>query len=241
MRILLAEVSRQLGQQVQQRLMSQYELDATTSVPMLNSMLIGRTYSLIVIAADMPPDECLGLVRHCRQVSQKSGIVLVTEPVPVLDRVRFLEAGADDILMRPVHPDEFMARARALLRRTVSTMTARLRVGNIEITEDGDVYLNGTRTDLQQAEQTVLSLLVRRSGRLVSKAMIDQAIAGTSCEELSPNAIEQRLSRLRKVLEQTNTRVRITTVRGGGYILEPVQIATAVRTRKIPTLAGALT
>jgi len=196
---------------------------------------------LIVVAADMPPDECLRLVRHCRQVSQKSGILLVSEPVPVLERVRFLEAGADDVLMRPVQADEFMARSRALLRRTGSTMTARLRVGNIEITEDGDVYLNGTRTDLQQAEQTVLSLLVRRSGRFVSKAMIDLAIAGTGCEELSPNAIEQRLSRLRKVLEQTNARVRITTVRGVGYVLEPVQIATAARTREIAALEDALT
>ena len=57
MRILLAEVNRQLGQQVQQRLMSQFALDAIASVPMLNSMLLERTYGLIVIAVDVPADE----------------------------------------------------------------------------------------------------------------------------------------------------------------------------------------
>jgi len=231
MRILLAEVSRQLGQQVQQRLTSQFELDAAGSVAMLNSILLERTYGLIVLAADVAPDECMRMVRQCRQFSPKSGILVVTEPVAVLDRVQILEAGADDILMRPVHPDEFMARARALLRRSGEATTTRVKVGNIEITEDGDIYLNGMRTDLHQAEHKVLSVLVRRSGRVVSKAMIDQAIAGSGSEELSSNAIEQRLSRLRRILEQANTRVRITTVRGAGYILEPMKILNKIHTR----------
>lgn len=231
MRILLAEVNRQLGQQVQQRLMSQFALDAIASVPMLNSMLLERTYGLIVIAVDIPADERSRLVKQCRQLSQKSGILVVTEPVPVQERVQVLEAGADDVLMRPVHPDEFIARARALMRRAGAAMTAKLRVGNIELSDEGEVYLNGMRTELQQAEQKVLSILVRRSGRLVSKAMIDRAVTGVASEELSPNAIEQRLSRLRKVLEQGDARVQITTVRGAGYILEPVQVAVTMRPR----------
>lgn len=233
MRILLAEVNRQLGQQVQQRLMSQFALDATASVPMLNSMLLERSYGLIVIAVDVPADERIRLVKQCRQFSQKSGIMVVTEPVPVLERVQMLESGADDVLLRPVHPDEFIARARALMRRAGIAMAAKLRVGNIELSEEGEIYLNGMRTELQQAEQKVLSVLVRRSGRLVSKAMIDRAVTGVESEELSPNAIEQRLSRLRKVLENANARVQITTVRGAGYILEPVQAAAPMRPRVV--------
>lgn len=231
MRILLAEVNRQLGQQVQQRLMSQFALDATASVPMLNSMLLERSYGLVVIAADVPADERVRLIRQCRQVSQKSAILVVTEPVPVHERVQALEAGADDVLMRPVHPDEFIARARALMRRAGSVMPSKVRVGNVELSEEGDVYLDGMRTELQQAEHKVLSVLVRRSGRLVSKAMIDRAVTGVEGEELSANAIEQRLSRLRKILEHSNARVQITTVRGSGYILEPLQAATAMPPR----------
>jgi len=227
----LAEVNRQLGQQVQQRLMSQFALDATTSVPMLNSMLLERSYGLIVIAVDVPADERARLVRQCRQFSQKSAILVVTEPVPVQERVQVLEAGADDVLMRPVHPDEFIARARALMRRSGGAMPTRIRVGNVELSEDGEVFLNGTRAELQQAEHKVLSVLVRRQGRLVSKAMIDHAVTGVESEELSQNAIEQRLSRLRKILEHANASVQITTVRGAGYILEPAQVAASIRPR----------
>jgi DNA-binding response OmpR family regulator len=211
--------------------MSQFALDATASVPMLNSMLLERTYGLIVIAVDVPADERASLVRRCRQFSQKSAILVVTEPVPVQERVQVLEAGADDVLMRPVHPDEFIARARALMRRSGGTVTTRIRVGNVEISEEGEVYLNGTRAELQQAEHKVLSVLVRRQGRLVSKAMIDQAVTGVATEELSQNAIEQRLSRLRKILEHANASVQITTVRGSGYILEPSRAAASMRPR----------
>jgi len=228
-RILLAEVNRQLGQQVQQRLMSQFALDSIASVPMLNSMLLERSYGLIVIAVDLAAEERLSMVRQCRQFSQKSGILMVTEPVPVMERVQLLDAGADDVLMRPVHPDEFIARARALMRRADTSGTMKIRVGNVELSEEGEVYLNGMRTILQLAELKVLSVLIRRSGRLVSKEMIDRAVTGISSEELSPNAIEQRLSRLRKLLEQGNARVRITTVRGSGYILEPMQAARVTR------------
>ena len=105
MRILLAEVNRQLGQQVQQRLMSQFALDSTSDVPMLNSMLLERSYALIIMAVDVHAEDRMQLVSRCRQFSQRSAILVVTEPVPVHERVQALEAGADDILMRPVHPD----------------------------------------------------------------------------------------------------------------------------------------
>lgn len=207
---------------------------------MLNSMLLERSYGLIVIAVDIPADERIRLVKQCRQFSQKSAIMVVAEPGPVHERVQVLEAGADDILLRPVHPDEFIARARALMRRVGASMPTRLRVGNVELSEEGEVYLNGMRTELQQAEQKVLSILVRRSGRLVSKEMIDRAVTGVESDELSQNAIEQRLSRLRKVLENGNACVRITTVRGAGYILEPVQVTVQVRARiQVRTLESA--
>ena len=229
MRILLAEVNRQLGQQVQQRLMSQFALDSTADVPMLNSMLLERSYALIIMAVDVHAEDRMQLVSRCRQFSQRSAILVVTEPVPVHERVQALEAGADDILMRPVHPDEFIARARALMRRTDTPEAARLKIGNVEISSEGEVFLNGTRAELQQAEHKVLSILVRRSGRVVSKAMIDHAVTGVASEELSPNAIEQRLSRLRKILEHANANVQIKTVRGVGYILEPLEVPVTMR------------
>jgi two-component system response regulator QseB len=134
--------------------------------------------------------------------------------------VQALEVGVDDYVMRPVHVDEFAARAKALVRRAGATQFERVRVGNLELTEAGDLFLAEKRVDLHQAEQKVLSILARRSGRVVSKAMLERAVAGTDREELSSNAIEQRMSRLRRILDASDSSVRITTVRGSGYMLE---------------------
>lgn len=215
-------------QLIQQRLFGQFEFDWAKDVPSLNSLLVQRGYALIILAMDVPFEDRLRLVDQCRQVSSKSAIMVVSEPVPVNERVQSLEAGVDDYVMRPVHVDEFAARAKALVRRADATHFTRVKVGNLELTGEGEFFLDGTRVELQQAEQKVLSILARRSGRVVSKAMIDRAIAGTDREELSSNAIEQRMSRLRRMLDASNSSVRITTIRGSGYMLEATSGGEAV-------------
>jgi two-component system OmpR family response regulator len=80
--------------------------------------------------------------------------------------------------------------------------------------------------NLQSGEERLLTILMRRSGRLVTKEMIDRALASES-EAMSANAIEQRVSRLRRVLEVARTDIQIKTVRGSGYVLEPASRQTA--------------
>lgn len=222
MRILLGDGQKSFLQLMQQRFFGQFEFDWAKDVPSLNSLVVQRAYALIILAMDVPFDDRLRLVEQCRQVSARSAIMVISEPVPVHERVKALEAGVDDYVMRPVHVDEFAARAKALVRRAGEARFERVRIGNLELTEGGDLFLAGRRVDLQQAEQKVLSILARRSGRVVSKAMLERAIAGTDREELSSNAIEQRMSRLRRILDASNSSVRITTIRGSGYMLEPI-------------------
>jgi len=219
-RILLGDGQKSFLQLIQQRLFGQFEFDWAKDVPTLNGLLVQRAYALVILAMDVPFEDRLRLVEQCREVSGKTAIMVVSEPVPVHERVKALEAGVDDYVMRPVHVDEFAARAKALVRRAGAEQFERVRVGNLDLTEGGDFFLSGKRMDLQQAEQKVLSILARRSGRVVSKAMLERAIAGTDREELSSNAIEQRMSRLRRILDASNSRVRITTIRGSGYMLE---------------------
>jgi len=119
--------------------------------------------------------------------------------------------------------DELAARAKALVRRVEPEVKPAMRVGNLELAGDGDFYRSGRRVELHFSEQRVLQVLARRSGRLVSRGMIDQAVKGPDGEELSANAIEQRMSRLRKILEMADAGVRITTIRGSGYVLEPLR------------------
>lgn len=241
MRILLGDGQKSFLQLIQQRLFGQFEFDWARDVPSLNSLIVQRAYALIILAMDVPFEDRLRLVEQCRQVSDRSAIMVVSEPVPVNERVQSLEAGVDDYVMRPVHVDEFAARAKALVRRADVAHFKRVRVGNLELTGDGEFFLDGSRVELQQAEQKVLSILARRSGRVVSKAMIDRAIAGTDREELSSNAIEQRMSRLRRMLDASNSSVRITTIRGSGYMLEPTSgNAAFVRAPRQPVTSGGI-
>jgi len=232
-RILLGDGQKSFLQLMQQRFLGQFEFDWAKDVPSLNSLLVQRAYALVILAMDVPFEDRLRLVEKCREVSTRSAIMVVSEPVPVHERVQALEVGVDDYVMRPVHVDEFAARAKALVRRAGATQFERVRVGNLELTEAGDLFLAEKRVDLHQAEQKVLSILARRSGRVVSKAMLERAIAGTDREEISSNAIEQRMSRLRRILDASNSSVRITTVRGSGYMLE-----VATRKEAQPGISG---
>lgn len=220
MRILLGDGQKSFLQLIQQRLFGQFEFDWAKDVPSLNNLLVQRAYALVILAMDVPFEDRIRLVEQCREVSGKSAIMVVSEPVPVQERVQSIEAGVDDYVMRPVHVDEFAARAKALVRRADASHFTRVKVGNLELTGEGEFFLHGSRVVLQQAEQKVLTILARRSGRVVSKAMLDRAIAGTDREELSSNAIEQRMSRLRRMLEASDSSLRITTIRGSGYMLE---------------------
>lgn len=228
MRILLGDGQKSFLQLLQQRFFGQFEFDWARDVPSLNNFLVQRAYALIILAIDVPFEDRMRLVEQCREVSGRSSIMVVSEPAPVHERVQSLEAGVDDYMMRPVHADELAARAKALVRRVDAAQLQRIRVGDLELTSEGELFLGGTRIELQMAEQKVLSILARRSGRVVSKAMLDRAIGGSDGEELSSNAIEQRMSRLRRILDASQSSVRITTIRGSGYMLEPTSGASSI-------------
>ncbi len=222
MRVLLVENQKQFGQLLYQRLRTQLDVDWIEDIPNLHTKLVERFYPLLILGMDVSIEDRLSLVEQCHQISARSAIMLVSESMQVHERIHALEQGADDCLTRPFHLDEFAARAKALLRRADASHFDRLRVGNIELSDEGDLLLNGVRADLQNAEHRLLSILVRRSGRMVSKAMIDHALTGQQGDELSANAIEQRVSRLRKILSHARADVQITTVRGSGYVLETI-------------------
>lgn len=148
MRILRATGQKSFLQLMQQRFFGQFEFDWAKDVPSRNSLVVQRAYALIILAMDVPFEDRMRLVEQCRQVSDRSAIMVISEPVPVHERVQALEAGVDDYVMRPVHVDEFAARAKALVRRASATQFERVRVGNLQPTEAGDLFLAGKRVDL---------------------------------------------------------------------------------------------
>ena len=118
------------------------------------------------------------------------------------------------------HVDELLARVKALLRRSHVLAPQRLCTGGLVLDCDtNEVFCSGRRVELRPSEQRLLGLLIRRSGRLVSKEAIQAAIERIGSEN-SPNALEKLVSRLRRSLADCPAGINLRTVKGLGYVLE---------------------
>jgi len=145
-------------------------------------------------------------------------VLVLTARDAVEDRVRGLDLGADDYLIKPFSIDEFEARVRALLRRS-ERLAARWSVGALSVDVAAKrVKVHEKPIDVTPREWSLLELFLMRPGRVLSKEQIAENLL-TMDEQLSPNAIEVHVSRLRAKIESAGVRIR--TVRGFGYMLEP--------------------
>jgi two-component system OmpR family response regulator len=163
------------------------------------------------------------VLRRARSRGARLPILILTAADGVTDRVRGLDLGADDYLAKPFDLAELEARIRALARRGQCGAPPALQVGPLTMDPASRVAaVNGRRLDLSAREVAVLEVLLRRTGRLVNKEQLVDHLCEWG-EEVSANAIEVYVHRLRKKLEGAG--VRIATVRGLGYCLEAVDDA----------------
>ncbi len=130
-----------------------------------------------------------------------------------------MDSGGDDYVAKPVEMEELIARIRALLRRPVTSLALILKVGNLEYdTRNREVRIEGSVVDVSRRETDVLEQLLRRSGRVVPKEVLEEKIYGFD-EEVSSNSVEVHISRLRKRLMDAGAKLEIKTRRGIGYII----------------------
>jgi two-component system OmpR family response regulator len=164
--------------------------------------------------ADMAGEAVLGEVRRRSAVP----ILVLSVADRVADRVRGLDLGADDYMVKPFAMPELTARVRALLRRSQAHGGPRIAHGPLQLdTVASRAFLRNEPLELAAREWAVLEVLLARVEKIVSKEAIIQAVAGWG-DDLSPNAIEVYVSRLRSKLEPAGIKIR--TVRGFGYMLE---------------------
>ena len=176
-------------------------------------------FELLLLDLGLPGSDGLQLLKTLRGRGASLPVLIITARDAVSDRVAGLDAGADDYLIKPIHQAELLAHVRALLRRPAEVMGPILRTGNTEFDEAmAEVRCSGKPVRLRLRERRLLALLMRRSGFLVSKNMIEEALSEFG-REMSANAIEALISRIRRSLSDARSDVVIETVRGVGYRL----------------------
>ncbi len=219
MRILIVEDDKALGEAIARSLAhAGYATDWIGSAIGALHALSLEHFDAMVLDLGLPDRDGYEVIHHLRQRGYLLPVLVLTARDGVEDRVRGLDLGADDYVIKPITMAELQARLRALLRRNAGMGSARFCVGKLELDTAGQrVYLEGQPLNLSSREWAVLEYLATRAGRIVSKEKLIQAITSWD-QELSANAIEAYVHRLRGKLEGGSVFIR--TVRGLGYMLE---------------------
>jgi two-component system OmpR family response regulator len=182
------------------------------------AMLLDGCYDLAVLDLTLPRLDGLTVLRQLRAAKKSLPVIVLTARDTVRDRVLGLDLGADDYLTKPFSLAELEARVRALLRRGQSGGAAILNCGSLEFDSVGRrITLAGEPVELSARELAVLETMLFRQGKVVSKEQLIESLCGWG-EEVTPNAIEVYMHRLRKKLETGGVEIR--TVRGLGYLMD---------------------
>jgi two-component system response regulator TctD len=222
MRILLVEDDEQLVETTARALRSQgWVVDCSARGEPVAHSLREDPYDLLILDIGLPGIDGFETLRRVRSAELPVPVLLLTARDAVEDRVRGLEAGADDYLVKPFALTELVARARALVRRSQARTSNTLSLARLRIDQEAKrAYIGDEPLALSAREWDVLGYLMSRSGKVVAKEQI--ALSSNAWEQgVSDNAIEVCLSRLRAKIEPAGVQLR--TVRGLGYLLEEAQ------------------
>ncbi len=221
MRILIAEDDRVLADGLLRSLRSAgYAVDQVGSGSEADAALSAHHFDLLILDLGLPRLHGLDVLRRLRGRGDSTPVLILTAADSVEQRVRGLDLGADDYMAKPFALQEFEARVRALTRRGLGSATTLIRHGPLRFDSTGRVaYLDDRMLELSARELSLLEVLLQRTGRLVSKDQLVERLCRWG-EEVSNNAIEVYVHRLRKKIEHGP--VRIATVRGLGYCLEKI-------------------
>jgi two-component system OmpR family response regulator len=183
-----------------------------------DSALAAQPYDLVILDLGLPRVSGLEVLRRLRARRVATPVLILTAADSVEQRVQGLDLGADDYMAKPFALSELEARVRALVRRSLGGAQNRLEHGALVFDPVGRVAtIHGEPLELSARELGLLETLLQRNGRLVSKEQLVDHLCEWG-DEVSNNAIEVYVHRLRRKLEPGG--IRIATVRGLGYCLE---------------------
>lgn len=183
------------------------------------SLALENSYDVIVLDLMLPLRDGFSVVRGIRAEGVKTPVICLTARDAVDDRVRGLDAGADDYLVKPFSPSELLARIRALVRRTSAVATNPIRVEDLVIDLVArHVERKGRRIELSAKEFALLEYLARNTGHVVTRTMLLEKVWDMNQDPLT-NVIDVQMTRLRKKIDHGFDQQLIHTIRGVGFVL----------------------
>jgi len=216
MRILLVEDDPQIGEAITSALDDAgLVADWVKDGDMALASIIAGAFDLVLLDLGLPKRDGLNVLKSLRQKRQSIPVLIITARDSVEDRIKGLDLGADDYLVKPFSVDELMARIRAVSRR--QSGSAQPQLGNSEFTVDPvekTVQFNNNPIELTGKEYRLLVALVRSTGRIYAREELEEKVYGWE-EEINSNAIEYLIHSIRK----KTAKDAIKNVRGLGWMV----------------------
>jgi len=220
MRILIVEDDPKTGDYLNRGLReSGFNADLARTGPDGLYLALEHDYDLVVLDVMLPKMDGWTVLHELRQ-RKDTPVLFLTARDEISDRVRGLELGADDYLVKPFAFAELLARIRTLLRRAPAREPDVIRVSDLEVDLlRHRVSRNGARIDLTPREFALLKLLVRREGEVLSRSLIASQVWDMNFDS-DTNVVDVAVKRLRAKVDDPHPSKLIHTVRGMGYLLE---------------------
>jgi DNA-binding response OmpR family regulator len=198
---------------------AQFNCDIASNLHEAQTKVEGADYDLMLLDLSLPDGDGLDFLRKLRADSIRTPVIVLTARGGLNDRISGLDDGADDYLVKPFELNEMISRCKAVLRRTDRAMADSFRVGRLLFDQrSGMVSAEGHSTPLPRRDSQLLAALMRRQGKVCTRKHLEDSIYEPNTE-VSTNALEASIYRLRAFLTAAKAGVEVRTVRGVGYVL----------------------
>lgn len=221
MRILVVEDETKVGCFIKRALEEEsYAVDLCEDGALGLDMALSGNYDLIVIDLMLPSLPGLEVLKRLRKEKIHTPVLILTAQSKVDQRVKGLDAGADDYLTKPFAIDELLARVRALLRRGTSDVPGVLQIDDLVLNPaTREVTRGGQRIDLTVKEYALLEYFLRHAGRVLTRPMISEHVWNQDFDTFT-NVIDVYVNYLRNKIDRGRAHKLIHTIRGSGYMLK---------------------
>jgi DNA-binding response OmpR family regulator len=216
MRILLVEDDPMIGDSVRASLRQEgYAVDWVRNGRLADTALSSEHFDLVLLDLGLPGADGIAVLRGLRSRKISTPVIVITARDSVEDRIKGLDAGADDYVVKPFDPDELAARIRSALRRSAGHAEPEIEILDVRINPaTKEVARNGQPVLLSAREYAIVEALMLRPGAILSRAQLEQRMYGWG-EEIESNTVEVYIHAVRRKLGTDFIR----NVRGVGYFI----------------------